>query len=323
MAEQERQVPTGDWEIGKAMNAFLSPVATKEEQSEEAPYEVMPESGDEEQGEEQEEGDEQEETSEVEPFMVLKVDGKDIVVDSKEEAVRLAQKGRHYSQEMERLNEERTKWEGEREQITHGLRAREDQYATALKALNDTYGFVLGGQAPDWTSPEMLTLRQNDPDAYLARREQWDQLSAIQSELGRIAKERQADDQKKHQKWLKEQQTALAAEKPEWLDSTRREQDFNLIREYGTSQGLTEQEIGNMFDHRFWKILHDAARYRQAEANGKQKREKTESKTVAPGTGQNVNQGDRKQRETFKRLQKTGDVRAAGDIFQQMMTKRK
>jgi hypothetical protein len=168
----------------------------------------------------------------------------------------------------------------------------------------------------------MQKLKAEKPQEYVQIREQWDQLGAIRSELSRIEKETQEKQQKQWNSWVNEQQALLAEKRPEWTDASRRTQDFSLIQGYATSQGLTEQEIGNLFDHRFWMILHDAARYRQAETAGRKKVAEKGPQTAAPGTGRNINQGDRRLRADREKLRTTGDDRAAGNLFQEIMTKR-
>lgn len=323
--------PKNDWEIGKAMNGlFGAPVATdRHAEEQELDTDGAPDEGtapgdesDEQERSGNEEADPEDEgTSKAEPFMVLKVDGKDIVIGSKEEAVPLAQKGMHYTQAMQQLRATEQQRASEHEQVTTGLRQRETQYAAALQTLNETYGFVLGKEQPDWASDEMQKLKRDKPEEFLAIREQWDQLGAIRSDLARIARERQEQEQKRLQGWIEKEQSALAEKRPEWADQARRQQDWSLIRDYAVSQGITEPEIGNLFDHRFWMILHDAARYRQAEAAGKTKREAAKLKTAEPGTGKNVNQGNRQFRAERERLRTTGDVRAAGNILQDLMTR--
>lgn len=326
--QQRESAPRTEWEIGKAMNGlFAGPEVAEPEQElepESAPVEGTAAPGEEIENEasEGEDADQQDEGT-PEPFIVATVDGKAIPVGSKEEAIPLVQKGLHYTQEMQKLRDEQRRWEGDREQMTAGLRQKETQYSAALDTLSQTYGFVLGEKAPDWASAEMQQLKKDKPEEYLAVREQWDQLGAIRSELDRVNREKREQEAKKWQDWAKAEQAALADKRPEWADATRRQQDYGLIRDYAVAQGITEPEIANLFDHRFWMILHDAARYRQAATAGKTKRETVTTKTAEPGSGKNVNQGDRQLRAARERLGKTGDVRAAGEIFQTFMTRRK
>lgn len=319
--------PRTDWDIGKAMNAMFTPFAPEEpEVEQELDPEAAPDEGTAASGEDETDasvGEDAEPKDEPtsEPFLMLTVEGKSIPIGTKEEAIALAQKGTHYTNEMQKLREAERQFTAHAEQMAAGLRQREGQYAQALQTLSATYGYVLGEQAPDWASDEMQKLKAEKPNEYLQVREQWDQLGAIRSELSRIQREQHEEGQKRFQQWTAAQQAALAEKRPEWKDQARRQQDYGLIREYATAQGVTEQELGQLFDHRYWMILHDAARYRQAEAAGKTKRETAASKTVEPGTGRNVHQGNRRLNADRERLKTTGDPRAAGNLFQDMMTK--
>lgn len=331
--QQGESKPRTNWDIGKALNGFfpqqegLAEPADEMEQdleADEAPDEgTAPDDEDVEiEASDGEDAEPEDEGTSDEPFMVLKVDGREIPVNTLEEAIPLAQKGMHYTQEMQKLREREAQITSEAEQTKQTLRQQVGQYETALKTLHDTYGFVLGQDPPDWAGDEMQKLKAEKPEEYLAIREQWDQLGAIRGELTRIQQEQQKEQEKQWKEWVTKEQAELAEKRPEWTDPNRRQQDWGLIRDYATQVGVTEQEIGNLYDHRFWLILHDAARYRQAAVTGKKKREAVKSKTVEPGSGKGVNQGQRQLRNERNRLRESGDVRAAGNILQELMTRR-
>jgi hypothetical protein len=319
--------PRTDRDIGRMLNGFFPPEAGEQDIQAQAIPDEGTIAGDDDEVEEASDGEDAEpddEETSPEPFALpLKVSGKEIVIGSKEEAIELAQKGMHYTQEMQRLRDEQQRFTSEREQLQQGVRQQVDQYATALQTLSATYGHVLGNEAPDWNSAEMLKLKAEKPQEYVDMRDQWDQLGAIRSELSRIQQERQAEQQKQWQTWVANEQRALADKVPEWTDAARRQQDWTLITSYAQSIGIQAEELSSVFDHRQWLILRDAARYRQAETAGKKKVGAVKSPTVAPGSGRNVNQGNRQLNQARERLRQTGDPRAAGDIFQTLMTPRK
>jgi hypothetical protein len=320
--------PRSDWEIGKAMNGLFGGPADDGLAADAAPDEDQAaddEVVDEIDAPDGESEDQDAETpSKAEPYMVVTVNGQDIVIGSKEEAMPLARQGLHYTQEMQKLRDEQRRWEADREHERQRIRHQENEYAQVLKSLESTYGYVLGKESPDWNSNDMQNLRTQSPDQYMAMRDQWDQLSSIRSELARLEYERRAEADKSFQVWVSDQQEALKSKAPEWADASRRQQDHAMIRDYANVMGITEQELGGMYDHRIWLVLRDAARYRQAETAGKQKRTSaTQSKTVEPGSGKNVNQGNRALKNERERLRQTGDVRAAGNILQELMTNRR
>jgi hypothetical protein len=317
-----------EWDIGAAMSGFMPGQATEQPEAEDAAQELeadealddtehaeADEAEEEDVSEDEDAEPEEEEVSE-EPFLTLVVNGEERPVADREEATSLAQKGLHYTQEMQQLREEQRKWEGEREQITAGLKQQEGQYAQALETLASTFGAVLG-EEPDWSA-----LYQQDPESYAQQRAQWDNLAAIRNEQQRITREQQEQQQKQWQDWVQDEKGQLEAKKPEWTQPEQRQKDWNAIREYGQSQGLTDAELSNLYDHRFFLILHDAARYRQAQTNGKKKAKQAASRTVAPGTGDKVNSTSRQYRKEREKLKATGSEAVAANLFQQMLTKK-
>lgn len=257
------------------------------------------------------------------PFLEgLVVNGQETSVETEEEARSLAQKGLHYTQEMQQLREEQRTWQEEREQISESLTQKETQYEQALGALEQTFGAVLGDEQPDWHSEEMVRMMQERPKEYAELRAQWDQLGAIQAERQRIARERQEKQQKQFQEWRQQQAEALEQKKPEWTDPTKRQAAVSMMTDYARSQGFSDDELQNVHDHRFLLVLHDAARYREAQATGKETaKKKAKSKTAEPGNGKKVNAGNRKYRKRREALKERGDVRDAGALFNELLKK--
>jgi hypothetical protein len=66
---------------------------------------------------------------------------------------------------------------------------------------------------------------------------------------------------------------------PEWKDPKTFESGRNDILTYGKQLGFSDAELGNIIDHRHMKILHDAARYAQLQA---QKPESLKKVRAAP-----------------------------------------
>jgi hypothetical protein len=139
---RESERPRTDWDIGKAMNAlFVDPA--EELEAKEAPVEDKATEDEEVVVDDEASGDEPadpdaEETPADSFALPLKVSGKEIVIESRDEAIELAQKGMHYTQEMQRLRDEQQRFTSEREQLQQGVRQQVDQYATALQTLSAT-----------------------------------------------------------------------------------------------------------------------------------------------------------------------------------------
>lgn len=231
----------------------------------------------------------------------LTVNGQKQTIADEAEARSLAQRGLHYTQEMQALREEQRSFEGERQTITAQLRRKEDEYAQALTALEQTFGTVLGDE-PDWSA-----LYSENPEQYAHQRAQWDQLAAIKAEQQRIAAERQQEQQEQMRTRLQKELDELTAKVPEWTDETKRKADIDMIREYAGSIGYSDSEIASIWNHRDFLVLRDAARYRQSAAAGKAEAKKAASKTVEPGKSKGpVNQKTRRYKQQRKRAKKTG-----------------
>lgn len=263
-----------------------------------------------------------EETSESDFRLTLTVNGEEVVVEDEDEARSLAQRGKHYTQEMQKLREEQREWETQRQEHVQELRQQQDQYAAALETLQQTFGAALG-EEPDWGSEEMRQLRTESPQQYAQLRDQWDQLHAIQAERQRIQQERRQEQMEQLREQAQQEADQLQAKKPEWSDPQQKQQDYELIRDYALEQGVSEKELQNFLDHRVWLILHDAARYREAQSTGKKQVKKAKkTKTASPGSKQDQTESaPRKYRKVRENLKETGDTRAAGELFQQLLTK--
>lgn len=231
----------------------------------------------------------------------LTVNGQKQTIADEEEARSLAQRGLHYTQEMQALREEQRNFQSERQAITAQLRQKENEYAQALTALEQTFGPVLG-EEPDWNE-----LYSENPEQYAHMRAQWDQLSAIKAEQQRIAAERQKEHAEQMQARLQKELDELTAKVPEWSDDDKRKADIDMIRDYANSIGYSDQEIASIWNHRDFLVLRDAARYRQAQQAGKKEAKKAASKTVEPGKSKGpVNQKTRRYKQQRKRAKKTG-----------------
>ena len=244
----------------------------------------------------------------------LKVNGQEQAITDEDEARSLAQRGLHYTQEMQKLRSEQQQWESERQSITAQLRQKEDQYAKALGSLEQTFGPVLG-EEPDWNA-----LYGENPEQYAHQRAQWDQLAAIRSEQQRIAAERQQDVEKQRMAQLQQEADALQAKVPEWADDGKRKALIEEIREYGRSVGYTDQELGQIWNHRDFLVLRDAARYRQAQQAGKHEAKKAASKTVEPGKSAGpVNAKSRREKQQRERARKSGRVQDIAPLMRQLL----
>lgn len=324
MSESNPQgTPRSNRDVTREMaRLFEPPVVEEEEATDDAEglediEDIEEPAGEVEDGDDAEEGEDADAEAE-EPSgsfnWTLKVNGQEQSITDEEEARSLAQRGLHYTQEMQRLRAEQQQWQSERQSITAQLRQKEDQYAKALGSLEQTFSPVLG-EEPDWNA-----LYGENPEQYAHQRAQWDQLAAIRSEQQRIAAERQQEQETQRMAQLQQEADALQAKVPEWADDGKRKALIDTIREYGRGVGYTDQEMGQIWNHRDFLVLRDAARYRQAQQAGKHEAKKAASKTVEPGKSAGpVNAQTRRQKQQRERARQSGKVQDIAPLMRQLL----
>lgn len=245
------------------------------------------------------------------------VNGETKSITDEEEARALARKGLHYTTEMQALREQQRQWEAEREATTAQLRQQQEQYAGALKNLEQTFAPILG-EEPDWNA-----LYSENPEEYAHKRAQWDQLAAMREEQKRIATERQEEQRRQFQKAAERERDALLAKVPEWTDEGKQKADIEMIREYAHEIGYSDEELGQLWNHRDFLVLRDAARYRRAQQTGQKEVKKATSKTVEPGKSTaTVNQKTRRERQQRSRARKTGKVGDIAPLVERLIAQR-
>lgn len=301
---------------------FAGPQATEEapapEPDEEAPVEeevVDEEFTDEVEDETVEEGEEAPEDSPQPGFAPISgiADGVEFTVETEDEARRLIQFGKTFTQRNQKLIEERKELEPMKLQLAQ---ARE-QYAAALPRVQQMLQSAIGAEpTPD---------QYQDRNEYLWAKDQWNQaaasLQALQAEQQRVQAEAQAEQNQRLQAWREAEAEALASQLPEWANTETAKAEIGRMNEYGQLRGLTPQELGAIHDHRFVMILRDAMRFHELEASGKTKAKQAKAKVktakpAASGPQQMRGRSVKKQRE---RLRQTGREQDAVPLMERAL----
>lgn len=109
-------------------------------------------------------------------------------------------------------------------------------------------------------SPEMQELRQYDPDTYLKK---FEAAKKKEAKLEKAKNDLYERDSKALKDKAKKEIDLWVKSVPAWLDESVKTKDIKLIAETLQESGFSEQEMGDMYDHRLIKILHESALYRQ------------------------------------------------------------
>lgn len=256
----------------------------------------------------QEEGDDaQESDADADETVTVLVDGKPVELTKAQiaEAHKSGLRQADYTKKTTELAEQRKAAEAE----TAKAREERSQYMQGLQRAQAVLETQLQEQQQiDW--PKLL---EADPVEYL---KQQHLAQTRQAQLQQTYQQRQqleAQAKAEHDSALKShaesQREELIAKIPEWKDAEKMKAGATELREYLKTQGLTEQEIYSVIDHRAIVQSYKAMKYDQMMAKAKaaaKKIDNTPQRVLRP-TGGESNQLDRRT-ASFQKLQKTGRV---------------
>lgn len=223
-----------------------------------------------------------------------------------------------YTRKTQQAAQERRELEAQREEV---LQQRQ-QWSQLLENLKPRVEAQLSGRSEeDWAK-----LKAEDELTYYEERDKeratQQRIQAIKQEQAQVQQDLQARQQKQLQDWARQETETLLSKIPDWAaDQELAKKEVQQMREYGTEVGFSEQEIGNIIDHRALLVMRDAAKYRalqKAKESGKAKVTKKQ-RTLKPGSPSTVPPSKVKSRKAKQRLAKTNTVEAAAGVFEQFL----
>ena len=268
-----------------------------------------------------EENDEEEATQELPEDLTVKVK-----VDGQEVEVTLAELRNGYSRTADytrkatALAEQRKAFEAEAEAI----RAERAQYAQMLPILQQQIQQQNAAE-PDWDN-----LYDEDPieAARLERHwrrtkeEQTQRLMAIQAEQQRLAEE-EAKQRTQHMQAVVEAERARLPEViPEWKDQATMMKEAQELREWATSNGLTEQDINSLTQAAHIALVRKAMLYDKGVRNVEKAKQpvKQKARVVRPGSSNaSAKPGSVDLKRASKRLAQTGSVKDAAALLDKLI----
>lgn len=289
-----------------------------EEYEEETEYE---ETDYEEDSDPDEENDEEEVTQELPEDLTVKVK-----VDGQEVEVTLAELRNGYSRTADytrkatALAEQRKAVEAEVEAI----RAERAQYAQMLPILQQQI------QQQNAAEPDWDTLYDEDPieAARLERHwrrtkeEQTQRLAAIQAEQQRLAQEEAKQRTQQMQAVVEAERARLPEVIPEWKDQATMMKEAQELREWATSNGLTEQDINSLTQAAHIALVRKAMLYDKGSRNVEKAKQpvKQKARVVRPGSSNSsAKPGSVDLKRASKRLAQTGSVKDAAALLDKLI----
>ena len=211
-----------------------------------------------------------------------------VKVDGQESDVALAdvlkayQLEKHVQAKSITIAEQQKAWEAEQVKAKTALEANLSRADTLGKLARQQ--LMAQYQGIDWNK-----LRVEDPAQWAVLNTEFNQRAgAIDLHLAEVAKQQETLAQEAQQKRLDaipKERERMYEIRPEWRDEKVFQTARGDMSSYAKKLGFTDAEIGNIFDHRYMAVLHDAARYAalQAQNPAKLKQVRAAPQMSAPG----------------------------------------
>ena len=225
-----------------------------------------------------------------------------------------------YTRKATALAEQRKAFESEAEAI----RAERAQYAQMLPILQQQIQQQNAAE-PDWDN-----LYDEDPieAARLERHwrrtkeEQTQRLVAIQAEQQRLAEEEAKQRTMHTQAVIEAERSRLPEVIPEWKDQATMMKEAQELREWATSNGLTEQDINSLTQAAHIALVRKAMLYDKGARNVAKAKQpvKQKARVVRPGSGNtSAKPGSVDVKRASKRLAQTGRISDAAALLDKLI----
>tara|TARA_B110000902_G_C14202415_1_gene548326 strand:+ start:27 stop:1037 length:1011 start_codon:yes stop_codon:yes gene_type:complete len=277
---------------------------------EETESEEVEEESDEDELEATDEDDE--DSDEVEEAQTFKVkangEEQDVTLD---ELVEGYQKGSDYTKKSQHLAEQRKAVEEHAYAIQEAQNLR-DEYHARLGQVQE----VLQNNAEEYVDLDVL--KENDPIAYAVavaeRTENSKKLQAVQQEQVRLSEESKAYHSQQQAQFVQAQAKLLSEKMKDFSNPKKAEQLKGEIRNFGKSVGFSDQELGQVLDHRHVMVLHKAAQWDKLQKAKAGVTKKVANAPKMSKKGNKVANVDAYTKQK-KRLKASGDIADATELF--------
>ena len=187
----------------------------------------------------------------------IKVDGEELEVGIEElkngyqrqaDYTRKSQALAEQRKETEKIQSERQQLEQERQMYANGLQMLQEQQTAKLQ---------------DFDKVEWETLKQEDPYAYMIKKDEYrdaqERVGNLQAEQRLVQQEQAQQMQQARAHFVQQEYARLVDALPEWndKDSTIKKD----IQEYATSAGFKPEEINQLADHRSILVIKKAMEF--------------------------------------------------------------
>ena len=295
-----------------------SPEPTNEESEEDQPQEqeITEEESNDETSEEVSQDEEQIDTQEKleDSTYKVKVAGQELDV-TLDELRNGYSRDADYRRKTEELSNERKNFQSQSE------KQRQD-YSQKLTEMNQILSNAQQELNTEMNSADLEALYEEDPTE-AARIEH--RLRKKQEKINLAIQKTQSEQKQQFDGYLQTEKTKLVNNIPDFADPGKASNLKNNMRSHLAKYGFNDSEIAQVYDHRILMLVNDAMKFgnlQNAKPNIAKKISKP-SRMFSSGIKQDKNDVKSKaSREKFSRLRKTGSMKAAQDVFLDMITKK-
>lgn len=220
-----------------------------------------------------------------------------------------------YTQKTQALSKDRKEFESSR-----------DQQLQQTAELLEIAQAMVYGQKPEYTTQELLALKDKDPSAYeqaLESRVTFDQRKA---EIDGVAqKVRQQHEQAKSQQsaeYVQEQSNLLIQMEPDFASPDKAKEKVEVMTGYFESIGGSAEQLAQVTDAIALKVLHDAAfgmkagsQAKSAKSKGKKPQKRVIRRSVSANAAQKRQAGQAKRAKELARADGSLSVAGAAQLL--------
>jgi len=257
----------------------------------------------------------QEEIGEPKSYTV-KIDGKDVQVNEEEllagysRTADYTRKSQVLAEQRKKVDDELTATQQERQRLQSQLEQLSKANESEIDKLKNT----------DWER-----LKLTNQTEYLLKKDRYDDLlaqqKAIDEQTQKVEQQKADEFRKKWNETLEENKKLIVKKIPKYFDPDEGMKLQNNIRDFGLSEGLSNEELDAMIDARAVNILYKAMLYDQLQKTKiSSKKSKVVPKVQRPGTpSTRAEVSTEKVKAHRARLKKSGRVDDAAALIKSMM----
>ena len=193
-----------------------------------------------------------------------------------------------------------------------------DTRASEIDSIISEAQTLLDLELNDLNTPEMVELKDSEPEAYLRELER---VQGKANKLNKLKSQRQKEQQDKETKRVKAELQKLEQAIPTWLDPETKTKEASGAFKAMEEAGYSQEELADMSDHRMFVLARKAMLFDELSAQDLEAKKVTKPpKVVSAGAGKtNEQRGSDKVKAHRDTLRKTGRPQDAVKLFQSLL----